>query len=301
MDPPATQAATATGQAEPENETLESKESTVAYEHEEEIDKEMLEKLKAHEKAALRCAPFRTSEDQPALDEQGRYIPRIVCPPKSKFSAEVETSAKAEANFRTLWHALTEANGRIAIEFMEGAKAEDRKLYPLAFDLANGNGFELLNTLQNMKRGDVWRCTIYGDELWHFPTATRNVYDDPRFRAACAKLEADVRMLVLKKINKQRSAKLKLELRITKMEQVFEAFEEITKMHRSQTNAIGVLLMLRTHQRYDKGAVDYIRQEQYIIRDMLTKCEEKLQAHSALLESFSKRLCDLEAKATLQP
>lgn len=247
-----------------------------------ELDEEMKAKLDPDN---LPRAPFRTDPEAPNTDEKGKYIPQVLTEEQRNEKeylvaierlgcTEKKPSRKAYKNFSLYFNLLSEQSSRIAVSYQRGATLKDRNKFTHCFHLVDGNGFELMESVAHLKRGDVWACTIYGDELWHTPMADRNILRDPKYRARHHEEEAAAKLKYLEKLNKIASPKKTLGLRLTEVEEALKGVVEVTKIYQQQQTTISMLLNLRTKDKYNHEMVEYLREQAGIHDARVAKLQE---------------------------
>lgn len=263
-----------------------------------ELDEEMKAKLEN-----TPSAPFRTDPDAPSTDERGNYIPQVLTEEEradKEYQLAIERlgfvekppSKKAWKHFSLYWNLITEQSSRLAVSYMRGATLKDRKKYTHCFHLLDGNPNELLESISHLKRGDVWACTIYGDELWHTPMAGRNVLRDPKYRARQHEEEAAAKLAFLEKLNKITSPKKSLQIRVTELEMAIKGIVEVTKIFQQQQNTISMLMNLRVKEKYNHEMVEYLRQQASIHERQVKEIHEvqnlTLRGHKDILDAVKE-------------
>lgn len=266
-----------------DHEREEAQQEEIYWENDcDELDDEMKAKIDLDNGPS---APFRTDPDAPSTDAQGGYIPQVLTEEERADKeyqlaierlgfAEKPPSKKAWRIFSLYYNLLTEQSSRLAVCYQRGASPKDRKKYTHCFHLIDGNPNEFLESISHLKRGDVWACTVYGDELWHTPMADRNVLRDPKYRARHHDEEAAAKLAFLEKLNKITSHKKSLQIRVTELEVAIKGIVQVTKVFQQQQTTISMLMNLRTKDKYNHEMVEYIRQQAGIHDARVAKLQE---------------------------
>jgi len=296
---------------EHDREREEAQQEEIYWENDcDELDDEMKAKIDLDNGPS---APFRTDPDAPSIDANGKYIPQVLTEEEradKEYQLAIERlgfvekppSKKAWKIFSLYYNLLTEQSSRLAVCYQRGASLKDRKKFTHCFHLIDGNPNEFLESISHLKRGDVWACTVYGDELWHTPMADRNVLRDPKYRARQHEEEAAAKLAFLEKLNKITSPKKSLQLRVTELEVALRGIVEVTKIYQQQQTTISMLMNLRSKDKYNHEMVGYLREQAGIhertVRNLMEVQNMTLRGHQEILAAV--KAINEEPRAAVQ-
>jgi hypothetical protein len=215
----------------------------------------------------------RTELHEDAFDEKGFYIPLVskteeervasiygvTADSKKPIEEHEPMSDKAREQLELLLNFIVDTSSRLAVAYKRGAFKSDLKEYTHKHHLTKDSPYALFSQLKEMRRGDVWRFTTFGDVLYHTPHASRNVFTDPVIRKKTVEEEAAAKVALLEQIDKQQRKRGALPLRVANLEHCISKMSDVFKALEEQRNSIQLLIAMHTRENFNTDLMNCLR------------------------------------------